>query len=80
MVFGQQLFQSRTDGQPMNFEWKIFTGLTTMGIPESDSTDDGKNYSVNLGTSQAGSSRQCLTTLCGMRKEMMKNVKTIQRQ
>ena len=32
MVFGQQLFQSRTDGQPMNFEWKIFTGLTTMGI------------------------------------------------
>ena len=36
---------------------------------------------MNLRTSQAGSSScQCLTTLYGMYKEMMKYVKTIQRQ
>ena len=33
MVFGQQLFKIfRNDGQPMEFEWKIFPGLTAMGI------------------------------------------------
>ena len=31
MVFGQQLFQ-RIDGQPMEFEWKIFPGFTAVGI------------------------------------------------
>ena len=25
---------SRMDGEPMEFEWKIFTGFTTMGILE----------------------------------------------
>ena len=36
---------------------------------------------MNQRTSQAGSSScQCLTTLCGMQKEMMKYVKTIPRQ
>ena len=78
MVFGQQLFQSiewKIDGRPMEFEWKSFPGLTAMGILNHIQQMMG-NYSVNQRTSQAGSSScQCLSTLCGMQKEMINYVK-----
>ena len=41
---------NRIDGQPMEFEWKIFPGFTTVAILNQDSTDDGRIYSVNQGT------------------------------
>ena len=71
---------NRIDGQPMEFEWKIFPGLTKMGILNQIQQMMG-DYSVNLNTSTTGSSScQCTMTLCGMQKEMMNYVKTIQRQ
>ena len=64
----------------MEFEWKIFPNLTTMGIL-NQIQQMMENYCVNQRTSQAGSSScQCLTTLCGMQKAMMKYVTTMQRQ
>ena len=65
---------NRTDGQTMEFEWKIFPAFTTVGIL-NEIQQMMENYSVNQRTSQAGSSScQCSTTLYGMQKEMMNYV------
>ena len=46
----------RIDGQPMEFEWKIFPGLTAMGFLNLLQQMMGENYSVNQRTSLVGSS------------------------
>ena len=68
MVFGQQLFQrlESNDGQPMEYEWKIFPGFTAVGILNQIQQMMGE-LQCEPETSQARpSSCQCLTTLYGM--------------
>ena len=71
----------RIDGMPTEFEWKIFTGITTLGFFQKGFKNFRQIYSVNRSTSKAGlSSCPCLTTLYGMQKEATNNVYTIHRQ
>ena len=65
---------NRIDGEPMEFEWTIFQGFTTLGILEEiQHMMTEKN--VNMSSSKAGpSSCQCFTTLYGENEETQKNV------
>ena len=55
---------NRIDGEPMEFEWTIPQGLTTLGILEENKKMITELHSVNLSSSKEGSSScQCTTTL-----------------
>ena len=59
---------NRIDGLPTEFEWKIFPGITALGLLEK------------IQSLMGSSSCQCTTTLFGEQKEMQKDVNTIHRQ
>ena len=72
---------NRIDGRPTEFEWPIFTGITTLGFLEEDSKSNERSKVVNLSTSNTGStSCQRAMTLNVEQKELQKDVNTIHRQ
>ena len=69
---------NRIDGEPMEFEWKIFPGITTLGLLEEDSKIYDKITKMNLSSSKEGSSScRCSTTLNGENQETLTNVRII---
>ena len=69
---------NRIDGEPMEFEWKIFPGFTTLGILE-----EIRKFMTELqcelesSSKEGSSSCQCTTTLYEENEETQKNVRWI---
>ena len=66
---------NRIDGQPMEFEWNIFVGFTTVRILDEIQQMMGKLQCEPADFTKAESSTcQCWATLYGMQKDMMNYV------